>query len=331
MMKKYKSLIVTLAVVIGVVITSVIFCFTLFTVKDVKLDFRTDITSGYTEQEIIEKSGIGYGQCVFFLKKSKVEENIEKNFPYLEVINIETVIPSHIIFHLAEREDFYAIVNGGQTIYCDDEFKVLRIEEGNEYDSISSNAILLKNVEITNSTISAGDFLKIKQNGLYDLYDSMLLNARKRPEMLALCKEIAVTDYSEKEVIKDGKSVEKEWQTSIRILTHEGREIFIGNAEYGLEYKLSKVFAVMSSVFEIDKFSCDTDADGQKETYNTNDVDIANANKAYEILSKVQIHVENYQSEYVVDEATGKIVRVYDEKDNYFYLTYNGQLLEKAN
>lgn len=331
MIKKYKSLIVTLAIIIGVIITSVIFCFTLFTVKDVKIDFRTEITSGYAEQEIIEKSGIGYGQCVFFLKKSNVEQNIEKNFPYLEVINIETVIPSHIIFHLAEREEFYAIKHGGQTIFCDDELKVLRIAEGVEYTSTSSNAILLQNVTIENNTVSVGDFLSVKQDGVYGLYDAMLLNNRKRPEMLSLFKEIDVVEYGEKEVIKDGKTVEKEWQTSIKITTHEGREIFIGNISYGLEYKLSKVFAVMSSIFEIDKFTCDTDADGVKETYDTNDVDNEKAAKAYEILSKANVHVENYKSEYVVDEATGKITKVYSEKDNYYYLTYNGQLLEKSN
>ncbi len=327
MTKKVKALIITLCSVLGVVITAVIFCFTLFTIKDVQVDFRTEITQGYTESQVVKESGIEMGKCVFFLKKSKLEEKIEKKFPYLEVINIETVIPSHIIFHIAEREEFYAINHNGQTLYCDDEFKVLRIEEGTITES---NIILLEKVDILNKKISAGDFLSIKQNGLLSLYDAMLLNSRNRPEMLALCEKIEVTAYEQKEVIKDGKTVEKEWQTTIKMLTHSGREIFIHNINYGLEYKLAKCFAVMSSIFEIKSFNCDSDGNGEKEFYDVNDIDQLKVDKMYEILSKAQIHVMNYQSEYVVNEKTGKIQKVYDEKDNYFSLSYNGQPIEKV-
>ena len=77
MTKKVKALIITLCSIVGVVVTAVIFCFTLFTIKDVQVDFRTEITKGYTESQVIKESGIEMGKCVFFLKKSKLEEQIE--------------------------------------------------------------------------------------------------------------------------------------------------------------------------------------------------------------------------------------------------------------
>ena len=64
MTKKVKALIITLCSVLGVVITAVIFCFTLFTIKDVKVDFRTEITKGYTESQVVKESGIEMGKCV---------------------------------------------------------------------------------------------------------------------------------------------------------------------------------------------------------------------------------------------------------------------------
>ena len=332
MIKKYKNLLIILAVVVGIVLTAVIFCFTLFTVKDIKLDYRTELNHPYAQTEVIEKSGIGKGSCVFFLKKDKFKENIEKNFPYLEVINIETVIPSHIIIHLAEREEFYAVIHEGNTLICDDEFKILRVESGTDYDSTSLNSILINGgLDITNKKIEAGEFLEFKQDGLRDLYNAMLVNSRNRPQMLSSFKEIMIADYSEKEVVVGGSKIEKQMQTSIKITTHNNRNLFIHNIDYGLKYKLQKMFAVQTSVLSIENFTYDENGDGvaqSNEKYSINDTEQTKLDKMYEILSTCEIHVANFESEYQYDEISDKIIKMYSEEDCYFYLSYNGKTLQ---
>lgn len=325
MIKKYKNLLIILAVAVGVVVTAVIFCFTLFTVKDIKIDFRTETAISYSDEEIVEKSGIKTGKCVFFLKKNQFEANIEKNFPYLEVINIETIIPSHIVIHVAERQEFYAIMHNDKIIYCDDEFKILKVENGTNYDSTASNAILIPSgqLNITNEKIEAGEFLEFKQNGLKDLYNSMLVNSRTRADMLSMFKEISVAEYVEKEVVKDGKTIEKQWQTTIKITTHNGRGIYLHNIDYGLKYKVQKTFAILSNIMEIQTFVYDGKTYDRKAQDDQSEID--------NILSLAEIHVENYQSEYQYDEASDKIYKAYSEKDCYYSLVYNGKTLEQAN
>ena len=334
MIKKYKGVIIAVAVVVGVILASVIFCLTLFTVKDIKLDFRTELTQEYAQTEIVEKSGITNGECVFFMKKKVYEQNIEKNFPYLKVINIEIVIPSHIIVHLAEREEFYAIPYGENTLICDDEFKILKIQEGKDYESTSSNAISLKRVDITNKNVEEGDFLTFKQQGLENLYDGMLVNSRNRPQMLALCKEIVVSEYAEKEIVVDGKRVEKEMQTSIKITTHNGREVFIHNIAYGLKYKLQKFFAIQSSILDIEKFYLDKNGDDKisegEEIFSKDSDDDLKVDKMFEILSTCQIHIANFGSEYQYNEDTDKFEKTYSEKDCFYYLEYDGAKLKTA-
>ncbi len=334
MTKKYKAIIIAVAVVVGVVLASVIFCFTLFTVKDIRLDFRTELTAEYTQTEIVEKSGIKNGKCVFFLKKAQHEQLIEKNFPYLKVINIEVLIPSHIVIHLAEREEFYAIPYGENTLVCDDEFKVLKIVSGTSYESTESNAIPLTKLDITNQTVEVGDFLTFKQEGLEDLYDSMLVNSRNRPQMLALCKSIEISEYAEKEVVVDGKRVEKEMQTSIKITTHNDRDIYIHNITYGLKYKLQKLFALQSIILEVDNFYLDKDNNDKRgqgeEIYSKNDSDPIKKDKMFEIITSCDIHIANFGSEYQFNEDTGKIEKVYSEKDCFYYLEYEGAKLKTA-
>ena len=47
-----------------------------------------------TDEEIIESGEFSYGSSVFFHGKKKYEERLESKYPYLKVINIETVFPS---------------------------------------------------------------------------------------------------------------------------------------------------------------------------------------------------------------------------------------------
>ena len=297
-MKKTKKWVVFLCSLAAVIVTIVILCCTLFAVKDIKLDFRTSTVFTYTESEIIEKSGIPKGKCVFFLKKNQYEKNIEKNFPYLKVINIETKIPSHIVVHLAEREEFYAIVYNGYTYICDNEFKVLKIVEGTNYESTESNPIKIdgSTLHIENNSISAGDFLEIKEEGLLNLYNSFLYNDRGRGEMLSFIKEMKIFESLEQ--------VTSNKETSLVFTTFSGRNIYLYNIDYGQKYKVQKVYSLLSNIIDVQKFSYNNVIYDRAVAENDND-------KMTEILTKADIHIYN-----VISRTE------FGEKDNYYILKY---------
>ena len=77
------------------IVLVVILSFTLFSLRTIELDFRTNKTYiTETDQEIIESGEIKMGGSVFFRSKNKYIEKIESKNPYIKVVNIETVFPS---------------------------------------------------------------------------------------------------------------------------------------------------------------------------------------------------------------------------------------------
>jgi len=304
MRRHKKQIIIILCVLLGIIVTSVTFCLTLFTVKDIKVDFKTSTVYDYSNAQIIEESELPYGKCVFFLKKEPYVENLEKKFPYLEVLNIETIIPCHIVIHLSERQEFYAIKHNEKLLYCDDDFKVLRVEDWTSYENLTTNPIFIDENKITikNESVEAGDFLDIKETEIKDLYNAMLENSRSRAEMLASFKQVET--FVEKEDVTDEK------QVGLKITLHSGREVFIYNISYGLKYKLQKTFALLAEIMNIESFK------HNGTQYNKDDITLRD--DMINILSNAQVHVKNYISR-----------ENFSEKDNYYYLTYEGKRIEK--
>ena len=96
-LQKNKKLIISLSVVLGIVLLLIILYFTVFTLKSVEVDFRNEshIYSEESKQSIAEDSIIKKGSSIFTLSKKTITKTLEKNNPYLKIINIETVSPSY--------------------------------------------------------------------------------------------------------------------------------------------------------------------------------------------------------------------------------------------
>ena len=72
-----KKWIIALSVIVGIVLILVILAFTLFSLKSVSIDYRTNkvyITA--TDDEIIESADIDMGGSVFFRNKQYYIDNI---------------------------------------------------------------------------------------------------------------------------------------------------------------------------------------------------------------------------------------------------------------
>ena len=197
-LQKYKKLVIILGIVFGVVIVGVILNFTLLSLSFVEVDFKNQ-TQIYTEesmQRITNDSVIEKGVSIFGINKKKIASTLEKNNPYLKIINIETVFPNKIVIHCAEREETYAVKTSTNYFVCDAEFKVLNITP--MYYNEQSYAILFKGLEnyIMNiNRVNVGDFLQfLSDEKILKNVGTSLLKANKSVAMQkSLIREIEFT------------------------------------------------------------------------------------------------------------------------------------------
>ncbi len=196
-LQKHKKLIITLSVLLGVFLLILILGLTVFTLKNVEIDFKNNsqIYSEESKKSIAEDSIIKKGTSIFAVNKKTISSVLEKNNPYLKIINIETVFPNKIVIHCAERESTYAVkANDKKYFICDAEFKVLSISD----DYYTGQAILFTGLEnlIENSNrVNAGEFLEFSsEKEVLEKIGTGLLQANKTVAMQkALIKSIEFT------------------------------------------------------------------------------------------------------------------------------------------
>lgn len=124
---KSKRLIVLLSVLAFLTVLIVINS-TLFTLQKVSVNWLTtkymlDLTS-VKDYNITDK--VELGGSIFLVQKDEITADLEKTYPYLRVVSVETKFPNKIVLHTAERESLYAISLGSNMYAILDEMgKVL--------------------------------------------------------------------------------------------------------------------------------------------------------------------------------------------------------------
>ena len=236
-----KKLIIFGSFFVGFVVLVLILCFSVFTIKSVEVDFRTSATMDWDEESIMESGELDYGRCLLFLSKKGYKDKIEKQNPYLEVINIETVFPSKLVFHVAERQELFAVKSEGKIIKLDKDLKVLKIEEESVYQSTEQNAILLAGLTI-NKEFSEGDFLDVKEKGLKNFLASMTEVSKTFNQVLGFCKSINLIGERNYYINQD--------ETVVEITTFTDRKITIKNIDSNLNFKLQRVFQTLPMLYE---------------------------------------------------------------------------------
>lgn len=250
---KRKGLWITLGAFGAVATVFVILCFTLFGLKTVKVDFRTStsILTGQAE-EIVKSGKFSYNGSVLFMGKKKSISRIEKAFPYIKVINIETKFPSTYVIHAIERNEVYAFEYENGYVITDDEFKVLDMKES--FDSTQSNPILLKGLDVAQPKL--GEKL---QGKIIDVYSAFVENNFLLHEQKSLIKTMEFGVLHDEVINAD--------QEYVKFSLFDGQTYLIKNARYGLKYKLAKMLAVYSNIFSIIGQPIDkTQPDGEKWT-----------------------------------------------------------------
>ena len=233
-----KGWIIALSVVGVVIVTIITLCFTLFTVQTVKVQYWTSTQFDYVDEEIVCSSKIQTGKNIFFLDKDGFANNIERDYPYLQVINIETSFPSTLTIHVRERQSFYALQGEDGYFILDDYLKVLQQSE-----QLSQPAILVERQiqtldgsekNITDAQPNVADVLQIQF--LQQFYDALLMNGRTRADGLAIINKITFFE-SQNQVFGNT-------ELGLKLSLNSGREVYLHNAKQSLAYKLAEFFAV---------------------------------------------------------------------------------------
>jgi len=123
--------------IICVILIFVVLSSTVFSLNRVEFCFlQTPVHYKADIADSVVKSGkFNYGESIFFIDKEAHTKKIEKEYPYIKVVGIETIFPNILLIQSIERKPFFAVTNEQNTnlAICDEDFKVLRIVSYNDY------------------------------------------------------------------------------------------------------------------------------------------------------------------------------------------------------
>lgn len=240
MSKKTKKILISLSSVVLLAAILVTLAFTVFSLKTVKIDWRTSHANvTLSDQQLIDGGRFSFGSSVFFHSKKGYEERIENLSPYLDVVNIETVFPSTFVIHLAQRQEVYAFSSGQQTLICDQNLRILRLEQ--DFSSTQDNAMLVQGLSFEESSYQPGQYLEIEN--FIDVYSSLFECNRTLSQQQALIKSIQFVQEYDQNI--------KETQTTAVLQLFGGQSVQIKNASYGLKYKLDMFLQVYSNLYSL--------------------------------------------------------------------------------
>ncbi len=157
---KNKRLIALISI-FAFLILIVILCSTLFTVKQISVNWLTQLPAGH---ELIGKddaiaSSINKGGSVFLYDKKLAQITLEEKYPYLNVVKLETKFPNQIVLHVADRQEFYALkLNDNCYAVLDGDGKVLNKYNALQYEALEEGDKPIY-VEVRQFSLNEADFV----------------------------------------------------------------------------------------------------------------------------------------------------------------------------
>ncbi len=249
-MSRTKKIIIIISSVLGaLLILGIIFFFTLFSLKSINLEFETT-NDVYIESELVQQieqtCDIDFKKSVFLVDKQKTINSIEKNFPDLKVINLETNFPSSITIHLALRQELFAFTKERKTYITDQDLKVLRIED--DFVSTKYNAVLVEGLEPNNLNIELSTILEFEgfeAKNFNDINLALAKNNRTKVETMAYFQSISFKRRINPATFEE--------ETTLILRSHQNFEYNVFDYQNRLEYKLNKLFACDVTIEEFDR------------------------------------------------------------------------------
>ena len=225
--KTRNIILITIAVVLLIV---VILCSTIFTIKDIKVNFLdTNHTLSEIEvvDDVVESGAVVKGKSMFLINKSKMTEAIESSVPYLRVIGLEAVFPDVLRINCVERKDCFSVKVGNSTYaILDKYYKVLNI----------TNATALTSINISDTNLEVGEFV----TGEDITYYNLLVEAF---DAVGTYENAINTSFMSIELVTANE------RTDFVMKTREGNiTINIQNVDVSLKEKINKIIAVLGQI-----------------------------------------------------------------------------------
>lgn len=233
---KSKRLIAILGVLVFLIVLVVINS-TLFTLQNVSVNWLTTKYNleGVKDYKIAED--IELGQNIFLVDKTEISEKLEKSFPYIKIISIETKFPNKLVIHSAERESLFAVkISDREYAIVDEVGKVLALSNGSIFEGseadLGTRPIL---VNFDSLSISIKDFevgQNVKSGYISNLFSKLSLSLR----------ESHYNPTTSKGVIKSIDVISQGETSQINIKTRNGMVIKVDEVENYTTDKLLLAF-----------------------------------------------------------------------------------------
>lgn len=171
---KNKKLIVFLSILAFLTVLIVLNS-TLFTLQKININWLTtkyelDSIKDYEITDEIDK-----GESIFLVNKTNITSKLEKDYPYLRVVSIESKFPNKLVIHSAERESLFAVkLSDNEYAVIDELGKVLKISTSSIFVGSDLGAKPIK-VSFSSLSLNPSDFVVGEQIKL-DSVENLLIN-----------------------------------------------------------------------------------------------------------------------------------------------------------
>lgn len=263
--KKHKKALIISSVILTIIVVIIILMFTLFSLKSVELSFKTETLNITTEQaQQIKQETLSYGGSVLFINKDKIVSELEKEFPYLKIVNIETQIPDKFVIHCAEREELFSIESNGKYYVLDEELKILSISnspdeslvsfefEGIDYNEQTGQYFATK-LNLNLSSAETGQFLTLGSSQssyfadkMQTISTSVLTAFEQNNRDISYVK----SQFEQFEIFYRPEQVSETnyiWRTCLRLVDRSGFEYQIVDADINLPEKISVLYSALTA------------------------------------------------------------------------------------
>lgn len=221
---KSKKLVVFLVILIFLAVLIVLNS-TLFTLQSVSINWLTTKYELETIKDSSMISSVKKGDSIFLLNKDEIKSSLEKKYPYLRVVKIETKFPNKIVIHSAERESMFAVkLSDNEYAVIDERGKVLSLSTSSIFAGSELSAKPIQ-VYFSSMSIDPADYVKgeiINNETIVNLFTQISRSLRESDYIPTTSKRNIVSI----DVVSVGESVEIYFQTrnGLRIVLKDGLE-----------------------------------------------------------------------------------------------------------
>lgn len=214
---------------------------TFFRVSHVKVRGATR----YTEQELVETSGVREGDNMVFLDKKGIAFRLQAQYPYLDMIKVHRRLPSTVQIEVAERTAVISVESNGGYLLVDEKGKVLE-----EVGQIAPDTAEVVGIEPKN--LRPGDLLADKlqeKSGSRDSKSQDGDGAEKTGQQEAKLKKLEtalglIATLTQYEMNTEVRRIDMEKAYDVR-MEYAGRYTVLLGSLSNLEHKIQFLQAIL--------------------------------------------------------------------------------------